>query len=362
VPVSALDSIGPAFQHARQQLLQPFRIAQWAKLALVGLLAGELTSGGCSTNFNVPAHSTQSGGSDQLLAIPSLPPLNPAVYAALIATVIVTGMILWILFIYVSSVMRFVLFDSIVARHCAIRQSWHRRQGPGVRLFVWQIVLSLCVFALLAIVVGVPTIFAAAAGWFKNSSQHLAPLILIGMFVFLFAAAVIVTAVVVHVFTKDFVVPQMALEDISAFEGWRRLLPLLGREKGSYAGYAGMKLIMTLAAAVVIGIVATIIIIVMLIPVGGTAAAVVLAGKAVGLAWNPLTITLAIVVGCMLVLLIVYAVSFVSVPTIVFFPAYALYFFEARYPALHAVLYPPPPEPPPAPVPVLPPIAPEPIG
>ena len=36
---------------------------------------------------------------------------------------------------YVNSVMRFVLFDSVVAKECHIGQSWIRRQGPGRRLF-----------------------------------------------------------------------------------------------------------------------------------------------------------------------------------------------------------------------------------
>jgi hypothetical protein len=64
--------------------------------------------------------------------------------------------------------------------------------------------------------------------------------------------------------------------------------------------------------------------------------------------------------------------SLISVPAIVFFPAYSIYFFAARYPALSAVLYPAPPappalqnptasSPPPYEPPPLPP-APEPIG
>jgi len=43
----------------------------------------------------------------------------------------------------------------------------------------------------------------------------------------------------------------------------------------------------------------------------------------------------------------------------VFFPAYSIYFFASRYPALDALLRPPPP-PPPDPPPLLP--TPEPMG
>jgi hypothetical protein len=76
---------------------------------------------------------------------------------------------------------------------------------------------------------------------------------------------------------------------------------------------------------------------------------------------------MAVVSGCVLVAVFLYFSSLISVPAIVFFPAYSMYFFAARYPALAAVLYPTPPTPqiPPAPppyqAPPLPP-TPEPIG
>jgi len=37
--------------------------------------------------------------------------------------------------------------------------------------------------------------------------------------------------------------------------------------------------------------------------------------------------------------------ALISVPAIVFFPAYSIYFFAARYPALGTALYPVPPAP-----------------
>ncbi len=40
-----------------------------------------------------------------------------------------------------------------------------------------------------------------------------------------------VATVVILVLTKDFVVPQMALEDIDAMEGWRRLWPMMQAPK-----------------------------------------------------------------------------------------------------------------------------------
>jgi hypothetical protein len=336
LPISALDAIGPAFQHTKEQLLHPFRAAQWAKLALVGFLAGELSSGGCNGgSFQTPTRP--SGG--QTFPLPHLN--NLLLYASLIAFVIVLAGVFWILFVYVNSVMRFILFDSVIAKRCEIRRGWARRHREGLRYFVWQLLFLFAMLVGFTIIVGIPALLAFTVGWFRVPRQHLLPLILGGVLLFLVVTGFFLISLIVHVLTKDFVVPEMALENISAIEGWRRLLPMLSAEKGSYAGYIGMKIVMGLAAAVVVGIVTFIVILIFLIPVGGFGIIAVLAGKAAGLTWNLYTITLAVVVGCIALAILMYVVSLISVPVIVFFPAYSIYFFASRYPALDAVLRPP---------------------
>ena len=340
MPISAVDAISPAFQHTKKQLIEPFRTSQWAKLALVGFLAGEVHSGGCSGgNFQMP---TRTSGGERFLEL-GLPAMNPVAYAALIALLVVAVLVLWVLFIYVNSVMRFVLFDSVVAKQCEIRQYWNRRQKPGLRYFAWQLLLFLAMMVGLTILVGIPATFALAVGWLKQSSQHMVPLILGGVLLFFLVTTFVVLWLIVLVFSKDFIVPQMALEDIGPMEAWRRLLPMLKSEKGGYAGYLGMKIVMSIGAAVIVGIAAMIIILLTLIPIGGVGAVLVLMGKSGGLHWNLYTITLAVVIGSFLLAFILYVVSLVSVPAIVFFPAYSIYFFAARYRALDAVLRPAPP-------------------
>lgn len=340
MPISAVDAISPAFQHTKKQLIEPFRASQWAKLALVGFLAGEVHSGGCSGgNFQMP---TRTSGGERFLEL-GLPAMNPVAYAALIALLVVAVLVLWVLFIYVNSVMRFVLFDSVVAKQCEIRQYWNRRQKPGLRYFAWQLLLFLAMMVGLTILVGIPATFALAVGWLKQSSQHMVPLILGGVLLFFLVTTFVVLWLIVLVFSKDFIVPQMALEDIGPMEAWRRLLPMLKSEKGGYAGYLGMKIVMSIGAAVIVGIAAMIIILLTLIPIGGVGAVLVLMGKSGGLHWNLYTITLAVVIGSFLLAFILYVVSLLSVPAIVFFPAYSIYFFAARYRALDAVLRPAPP-------------------
>jgi len=121
----------------------------------------------------------------------------------------------------------------------------------------------------------------------------------------------VVAQLVIHVMSKDFVVPQMALEGIGPFEGWQRLWPQIKAETGGYAAYIGMKIVMAIGAAVVLGIVSAIVMLLFLIPVGGLGAVAVIAGMAAGLTWNLYTITLAVVAGSLAIFCILYILSLV---------------------------------------------------
>jgi len=65
--------------------------------------------------------------------------------------------------------------------------------------------------------------------------------------------------------------------------------------------------------------------------------------------------SLAVVAGCVVLAFFFYVLALISVPAIVFFPAYSIYFFAGRYPALRTVMYPAPPAPEIPPTPANPP-------
>jgi len=198
-------------------------------------------------------------------------------------------------------------------------------------------------FAAFILLIGIPLVIVWAKGWFRNPGEHLAPLVLGGILLFLLVLVFVVVMAVITVMTKDFVVPQMALEDISAVEGWRRLWLLLKAETGGYAVYILMKIALAIAAAIALGIITLIVFLALLLPVGGLGVAAVLGGMAAGLTWNFYTIALAVVVGLVVLAALIFVASMISVPAIVFFPAYSIYFFAGRYPPLAALLWPPPP-------------------
>jgi len=365
LPISAVDTITLAFQHTKRQLVQPFRFGQWTRLAVVGLLAGEAGSGGgfnFPSTFNLPH---QTGPSRHVLGT-GLGSIDPAVYAGLIAVLVVAGLVFGLIMMYVSSVMRFILFDSVLAKECHIRLAWNRRQGPAWRYFLWQLGYMLATLAGMVVLLGVPAALAYGMGWFSHPSEHVLALVLGGIVVFFLVLIFFVAAAVIHVLTKDFVVPQMALEDIGAIDGWRRLWPMIQIEKGGYAAYVGMKIVLAIGAGIVVGIASVILGLIVAIPTVGLAIVAVITGKTAGLTWNALTITVAVVVGCVLLAAFLYLLALIAVPAIVFFPAYAIYFFAPRYRALSLALYPPPlasatvSGPPEEPPPLMP--TPEPVG
>ena len=339
MPISAMDSITLAFEHTKRQLFKPFRFGQWVRLAIVGLLAGELGSGG---NLNLNSHSGQPA------SVPSLPDIfhkiDPAILASLITVLVITGMVLFFVMAFISSIMRFILFDSVLTRQCHIRAGWNRWQENGWKYFLWQIGLALATFATALILIGGPAAFAYGMGWLQPWRAHLVQLVLTGIAVVVLFVAFMIAVALVHVLTKDFVVPQMAFEGIGAMEGWRRLWPMVEVDVKGFALYIGMKIILTIVAGIAVGIVALILGLILAIPVIGVVAAAVIAAKGAGLTWNVLTITAAVITGCIVFAIFLFLVSLISVPAIVFFPAYSIYFFAARYRPLSLALYSPAPQ------------------
>lgn len=348
MPLSAVDCVQPALQHTRDQLFRPFRFGQWSRLALVGFLAAELHTSGCNFNgFNFPMPQQRRDQEFASAAFPSIDPARIAQMAGLIAAIVVLVIILFFVFLYLNSIFRFILFDSVIKKRCSIGAGWSRWHRAGRRYFVWQLVLLIAEFLTLGVLIGVPLACAAALGWFRNFEQHvgrtvLGVILLIGLFLIF-----ILLAAAAQLLAKDFLVPIMALEDVDFADGWSRLLELIRPEPGRYVIYLLLKIVLAIAAAVLFGILTIIPILALVVP----AVLAVFAGYKVGLGWNPATVSLAIIGGTIFLSLLIYLVALVSVPATVFFPAFSIYFFASRYPRLDALLNTPPPAPELPPVP-----------
>jgi hypothetical protein len=365
LPKSAVDAIGPAFEHTRKQLFEPFRFGQWARLAVLALATGEMSSGsGCNSGYKVlsglpsrfPAPSQNFAAPSDVL---SRLGLDPAIIATLVVVAVVGFLVLGLVWLYVSSVSRFLLFESVLRRQCELSESWGKWQRQGFRYFGWQLALSIVGLGIAGVLL-IPLLLSLLPT--LRSHGPPGPGVFLAMLPMLLIFVVFgLIMALIGVLTKDFVVPLMAVDHVGVIEGWRRLLEMMKTQKVSYAGYVGMKIVLALGASIVFGIAAGIVAAIAMIPFFVLGVVVVLLGKGGGLTWNAGTITFAIVAGTIVLAVLLYVIALVCVPVAVFFPAYAMYFFAERYPALHALLYP---AAPPAPLPNAPPLSPmpEPIG
>ena len=123
--LSAVDSVSPAIEAAKRQLFRPFRWGRWTRLALVTLLSGEMTGGG-GFNFTWPQGTGRKSSEFLALANPGVEKLLAWLPVVLLVMVGVAAFIL--LWMYIGSVFRFILLDSVLYDRCEIRAGWRRWQ------------------------------------------------------------------------------------------------------------------------------------------------------------------------------------------------------------------------------------------
>jgi hypothetical protein len=348
-PLSAVDCIGPAFTQTKEQLFSPFRFQRWTRLALVCLVLGDFAGGGggSPSGFNFPVSHGKGGKS--FAAFPNVDWDKILPWLPWIVLGVALVLVLFFLWIYIASVYRFVLFDSVLHNRCELKGCWRRWEPRGRSFFFWCLAIIVGFFAGYAVLIGAPLLIAWRAGLFHHPGEHVAALVLGGIAMLFLILAFFVAGAVAVLFAKDFCVPIMALENVGVLDAWRRLLPMLAVEKMAFTGYVLMKIVLSIGSAIIFGIITIIALIALLIPLGIMALIVFFGGKALGLSLDVATISILVLLGGIILMGIIYLIAVISTPAMVFFQSYVLHYLGSRYPALGAELFPPPPENPPPP-------------
>jgi hypothetical protein len=254
--------------------------------------------------------------------------------------------------LYVASVLRFVYFDSVATGRFHVREGWVRWHSRGLRWFVFNLLVIVVVLAAVAAVV-VPAIAFGVAAHKTMGSGGVALLALVGVPIALLLAVV---AACVGILVKDFAIPMTALENITPWTAFKRVISTAWERKGEHAGYLGMKIVLAIAFGIAVAIVQFILMLIFLIPV----IAAVIAGAVLGanhgnldpqrIFANPVLVATLVLGVILVILLIIVITAIILAPGLFFFEAYVLTWFAQRYEPLWNLLYPAPPQPPPAPV------------
>jgi hypothetical protein len=333
-PLSGVEAISPALEETQRQLLKPFRWGRWSRLALVSFLTGELAGGGGGFNFNVPFAGGKSGGQSGWDWVVQALGERFWEFLPLIVAGALAILALFVFFIYVSSVFRFILFDSVLYDRAELRAGWRTYRQPGKSYFLWQICFGFATLAALALVILVPLISPWGREAIQNPGQHIVLIVVSVILMIMAVFAVVVLSGLTSIFARDFVVPFMAIEGVGALEAWRRVFLALKGQVGAYAIYVLMKLVLAVGAGIAFALMDVAVLIVLLIPILLVGLVAVLLGQAAGLTWNPVTITIAVFAGGLVAGGLLFVMAMLSVPVAVFFQAYSLCFLGSRYPKL----------------------------
>lgn len=350
--LSAIDAFAPAFARVRAMLFRPFRLGIWLKMGLIGLLGGGAVVSGGNFNFRapviprgVPHDDLPPHAEDILRAIRSI---HLAEYFHVFVIVIGVIVALALIFLYLFCRFRFILFDSVVTGQPDIERGWQKYESQANRYFGFWLVFRLVTWGALFLIVGVPLWKAYKTGLFSGDNS-LPVFFAIIASVALGALVVGIAFAIVSTLAKDFVMPVLALDDLSVGDAWSAVWRVAASEPGAWAAYMGMKLLCAIGSSIALSIAFVIAVlpavIVIGIPVGILAVLGVVAFKAIGAVFGIVIVCVAVLLAaagfiCLLLIL--------TAPISVFFTSYALYFFGGRYPKLAALLSPQPM--PPAPI------------
>lgn len=343
--LSPVDAASPAFARIGAMLLHPFRLRIWLKMGFIGWLAGGLATASLNLNYRVPAFPTgqlpHDPWKDLNQAIRSIHFEQLAGFTALLVALLLIGLIVALIFTYLFSRFRFVLFESVVTGQVAVGPGWRRYRNPANRYFLFWLFYNLIRWLVVGSIVGLPLWRAYKSGVFQGDQPFQALFALLASIALGLLACGIVFAVI-STLVKDFVMPLMALDDLPMGRAFSVLGKYISAEPGAWAGYFGMKLVFALAAGIGLGIASAfaflILLIVLAIPAGLLIALGIYLLKIsaiLGIAVFVLT-GLAVIAACFCMSFCLFA------PISVFFAAYAFYFFGGRYPRLGALLWPEP--------------------
>ncbi len=308
----ALEDLDDALA-ATRAFLWPFDRSRWVRLAVVVFFAGGFGWNANLAQSDVPPGQWPSNGAGLPGAI------GPRVWL-LAGLVVLAAVLLGLLFLFVGSVMEFVLIEALREEAVTVRASWRRRWRQGLRLFGFRLALGLFVLGSVAVLAGlylVPVVVETgpATGPTSPAPPVFALLLLLPV---LFVLGLLVG--LVNGFTTAFVVPIMVLEGGGVLDGWRRLWPTVTAQPWQYLAYALVAFVLGIAGGVLVAFLVGFAAVLLLIPFGVLG----LLGYALYVTVPPAGVAALAVVGLLFALSTLAVVAFARVPVVTYLRYYAL--------------------------------------
>ena len=243
--VSVIDPIGPTFERVKTILFRPFDLGKWFVIGFCAWLAylGK-GGGGGGPNFRGSGKLDEAFHTAKEFVMANLHWIVPVA-----VTVTLVGIILWLVFTWLSSRGRFMFLHCVAENKAEVKAPWAKFRQHANSLFLFRIVLGLIGFA----AIGVPLLIVGLliAITIAGNGPHVVGVLgflVIGLIVF----AISIAFLLVHKFTTDFVVPIMFLRTTNCTAGWREFLGLLSLNKARFALYILFQIVIAIAIVAII--------------------------------------------------------------------------------------------------------------
>jgi len=232
---SLTPQLGRAWQRMKLLLFAPFDLQQWFVLGFAAFLVSLADGGGdgilkFSERFDRDRNEWGWGELDGLYERV----ISEAWLIMLVSFLLMAGLVLGVVFLWLSSRGRFVLVDNLVKDRPGISAPWNEYSAQGNSLFLWQLGFALVCLIVFGMFGGLMLVLFIPLGMLDAGALVAIPAMALAGALGL---ALILVTVYVEFFLHNFVVTIMYRDKISTTEAWRRFTPLFSQYPGWFVLY-----------------------------------------------------------------------------------------------------------------------------
>jgi hypothetical protein len=257
-----IDAVEEAFEDSKE-LLFPFDLGTWAKLAFIAVLAGGaggvnfpgIPSGGSDYSADPGTGSGDvgdlQGTADQDFSNMATGAFTSASTSMAIAGIVVSLFAVVLFFMYISSVFEFIYYQSLIERDVKIVSNFKDNTGNGFRLFSFRLVW-------------ITVMILLAGGAFLLVLAE--PLAILPIILMMLPLVILVT--VISLFVNTFVVLRMLETGEGFIDSARSVYGDLRAEWKEFGVFVVMNLVLGIGVSIAVGTGAMALLIALAIPFG----------------------------------------------------------------------------------------------
>jgi hypothetical protein len=248
--LSSSEAFWPAVKKTWHELFNDFAWPKYLKLCSVGALAEGIVV--CYRYWVQNEFTSELHAPEFSAAWNS--PYFPMVIWAVVSAIILLG------FAYYTLVrLRFVLFHCLVYRTCEFKAGWNLHGRAALRMLLacsmgWLVVFMGIGVEVLVMATGGVTVLTARA---DDGKFDLGVFLLMYLIVFLTAIVLLTFTAISRIILHDFILPHVALEDITFSDAWAEFRKILAREREAFFSYLILRLLLSVIPWAILTAIAT---------------------------------------------------------------------------------------------------------